>query len=420
MKLLDATAAACVEAWAAGRNPGWTPPQRRALCDSLLALSEAATPHVVADTVLDDADAQRFLLRRALDLVDDALTRAAAGMRRALRMDPVVRAADGAPALGLRCAGVDEIDALPGIGRACAEAIARAIARHGGMDRIERLDAVEGVGPAMLDTLRDRSYFDAPWSALVSPSLSAFCRVPSLPNALALFERTDLEVFHGDANRLRRLADGDGSVAARLLRLLDAVRGEARARRSPLSGTFASHGVRALRRDALRASYLDALEPTDGEVLVNAAYREAMIDVIAGAAARIDLVMFLATASRDPATGTGSADIIDALEARVAAGVAVRVIVDRDRPGDPYRSGAINAPLIARLRAAGASVKQDVRETLLHSKFLVVDRQRAIVGSHNLTTTSIARTHEVSVRLDAPAVAEAFARRFDALWAGLP
>ena len=68
MKLLDATAAACVETWAAGRNPGWTPLQRRALCDSLLALSEAATPHVVADTVLDDADAQRFLLRRALDL----------------------------------------------------------------------------------------------------------------------------------------------------------------------------------------------------------------------------------------------------------------------------------------------------------------------------------------------------------------
>ena len=141
-------------------------------------------------------------------------------------------------------------------------------------------------------------------------------------------------------------------------RVLGDVREEARARCSPLSGTFASHGVRLLRRDAVLARYLGALRPADGEVLVDAAYRDAMIASIAGAAERIDIAVFLATTSRDPATGRGSADMVEALEARVAAGIAVRVIVDRDRPGDPYRSGARNAPLVARLRAAGAEVKQ--------------------------------------------------------------
>lgn len=418
MKLHEATAAACVDAWAAGRLPAWTDRERDALRTTLLDLSEATTPHVVEDAAIGGQDAQKFLLRRAVAAIEDALVRAAAGMRRALRAAPVVRASDGSPALGLRSARIEDLDALPGIGRERAGDLARALAWHTGMDRFERLDAVEGIGPAVLETLRARTYFDTPGSALTSPTLSAFCHAPTIANALALFDRTDLEVSHGEACPAQPLLDT--APAARLSRLLERVRDDARARRSPLSGTFASQGLKVLARDALRARYLGASQPSGGELLIDAAYRDAMIRAISDATDSLDIAVFLATDSRHRVQGIGSRDIVEVISAKLAAGVVVRMVVDRDRPDDPYHSGVINAPLVARLRAAGANVKYDHRDRLLHSKLLIADRRCVIVGSHNLTTSSIAHTHEVSVRLDAPTVAADFAARFDALWATLP
>lgn len=421
MKLLEATAVARIDVWAAGRQPAWSADERSALRVALMALSDAVTPHLVADVPLADAEVQRFVLQRAQDALDDALIRAAAGMRRAIRIDaPVARTRDGRAALNLRSASIAELDALPGIGRERARDLARALAWDGGIDRIASLDAVEGVGPALLETLQAEAQLDAPWTALVSPALLHFCREPTVEHALRLFERSDLEFFHGDNSRLERHPPAGGSPAARLLRLLRQLREQAEARLSPLSGALASQAQVELTRAAVRARYLEALQPADGEVLVDAAYRDAMLEMIGGAQQSLDLAVFLATASRHRTLGIGSEDIVAALEARVAAGIAVRVLVDRDLPDDPYRSGRINAPLVARLRAAGVQVKQDEREVLLHSKFLVADRRRAIVGSHNLTTASIAHTHELSVRLDEATVASAFAARFDALWAALP
>jgi len=423
MKLLEATAATWVDARADGRQPAWSAGERAALRAEMMALSDATTPHLVADVDLDDAQVQRVLLRRAETAVEDALVRAAAGMRRALRIDqPVPRTADGRPALGLRSATVAELDALPGIGSARARDLARALSAGGGIDRFAQLDAVAGIGPAALEMLRSESHFDAPWSGLVSSTLLAFCRRPTLESVLALFERTDLEPFDGDAGRLERHppAADPGTPAARLSRLLRHVRDEAEKRRSPLACALASQARASMDREALLARHLDALHRADGALLVDAAYREEMLETIATAQQSLDLAVFLATASRHRVLGIGSEDIVAALEARAAAGVAVRVLVDRDRPGDPYRSGRINAPLVARLRASGVAVKQDAREVLLHSKLLVADRRRVIVGSHNLTTSSIAHTHELSVRLDGADVAADFAAHFDALWAASP
>ena len=88
MKLRDDTAAACVDGWSVGRQTAWTDADRATLRAALIALSDAATPHVLEDAPLADADAQRMLLQRAVAAIEDALTQAAAGMRRALRVRP--------------------------------------------------------------------------------------------------------------------------------------------------------------------------------------------------------------------------------------------------------------------------------------------------------------------------------------------
>ena len=420
MSLRKETTTALVDGWGDARQPPWTPFERDAIGDKLVAISTAVTPHLLADAPLDDASTQQFLLLRAQSAVDAWLIRAAAGMRASLPMGLRVRTPQGLPALGLRSARIEEIDAIEGIGRERAVAIARALALHDGIDRIDDLDRVDGVGAAMLNRLGSLGYLDRPSTALVSPSLLAFCTTPTAVSYLALLERSDIEVFHGDANRLANKPPVGGSAFSRFLRLLDLVHDDAVRRISPLSAALATQATRMLSRQALHRRYLDALTVTDGAIAVNEGYRTAMLALIAAAGNRLRLMYFVATASNQNGDGIGSGDIIDALEARVAAGVAVQVIVDRDRPEDPYHSAQINRPVIQRLRAAGIDVKQDQREVLLHSKYTVADQASVIVGSHNLTTSSIARTHEVSVRMDSPTLAEVFADRFDALWAALP
>jgi phosphatidylserine/phosphatidylglycerophosphate/cardiolipin synthase-like enzyme len=132
------------------------------------------------------------------------------------------------------------------------------------------------------------------------------------------------------------------------------------------------------------------------------------------------MMMFVATASAGNADEPGSLVIIETLEARAAAGVKVRVILDQDEPAAPYKSGIINHPLVKRLGDAGITVKLDTPSILLHSKFFVVDEAAVVLGSHNLTKASMTETHEVSVLLEGSTPAKAFAQRFDTLWTSLP
>lgn len=420
MSLREDTTVALVDGWSDGRQPAWAVADRHAIRTKLIAISDAATPHLVGDAPLDDDSTQHFLLLRTQSAIEAWLIRAAAGIRRSLPLGSQVRTAAGAPVLGLRSADLDEFDGIGGIGRERAADIARAVTLHAGIDELDDLNAVDGVGPAILSRLKAKTYLDRPLTALASPSLLAFSLAPTIANFLILLERTDLELFHGDGNRLVRRPPAGGTAVSRFINLLNLVHADAARRRSPLSGVLASRAARALARGVLHRRYLDALTAVDGALVVNESYHAAMLEMIAAANNNLRLAVFVATATRQGTSGAGSFDIIEALEARAETGLAVRVILDRDRPDDPYRSTQINRRTIERLRAKGVNVKQDEREVLLHSKFMVADHTSVIVGSHNLTTSSIAHTHEVSVRLDNPALATVFADRFDTLWATLP
>jgi competence protein ComEA len=55
-------------------------------------------------------------------------------------------------------AGADELERLPGIGPAKAEAIVRWREAHGRFRRLEDLLAVPGIGPATLERVRSLAY----------------------------------------------------------------------------------------------------------------------------------------------------------------------------------------------------------------------------------------------------------------------
>jgi phosphatidylserine/phosphatidylglycerophosphate/cardiolipin synthase-like enzyme len=108
--------------------------------------------------------------------------------------------------------------------------------------------------------------------------------------------------------------------------------------------------------------------------------------------------------------------LLDKLVAAKDRGVSVRVILDRDRPTDPYRSTVINSPAKEYLEAHGVPVRWDTEEHLLHSKFVLVDGAIAVIGSHNWSVGSYAEYDEVSLALASTSFVATLLSRFDALW----
>lgn len=134
---------------------------------------------------------------------------------------------------------------------------------------------------------------------------------------------------------------------------------------------------------------------------------------ITGATSRVDVAMFhMAMPGADHPTRR----LLDALAEARNRGVRVRVLVDRDRAQDPYKSSVINAAAINFLLDAGVRVRVDMPRKLLHSKFLVIDANRTIIGSHNWSAGSYFGFDDLSVDVESSAFARATRRRFDDLW----
>lgn len=420
MKLSKVTVQPLLAAWSAERRPAWSSHEVEDITRSLLELSEAVVPHWVADRDLSDAEIQRFVLRRTLSTIDDQLTRVAHGVRSSLGGCAERRTPDGHFPIGLRSATQKELEDLPGIGARRAKELARVLALHPNVDSLAALDMVEGIGPQTLARLEGIAYLDEPIMTLVSNPLVSFSRNPSLQSFLALLDESGLEVVFGDATTLARRPLHAGAPAARFLRFIELCRQWAERRISPAAGAIASEAAAFLARHDLREQRLEALRPASGGLLVSGSYVQAVAERIGKATDEIRMMMFLATASADAPHALGSLAVVEALEARAAAGVKVRVILDRDEPAAPYKSEVINRPLVKRFVAAGIGVKMDAPSTLLHSKFFVIDEAAVVVGSHNLTRAAMTEAHEVSVLLECPELAATFSGRFDTLWESLP
>ncbi len=421
MALDKARALTAVDAWSAAVTTAWTAAEKGRLANRLVDLAARVEPHMVADAPLPAARVQEFLLGRTIERLEDWLIIAAAPLRRGLKIEAVRLKPDSEePALGLRSASHREVEALPGVGNALARDIRRYLAGHSVVQGFDALLDVAGIGPDRLAQLRATSYLDEPSFGFVSPTLWSFALAPSVPNALAVLDQTDVSLLLGDHGTFaRNVPAAPASVFDRFSAFVDFVSDRAQLSLSGAGGFLASEADRWLTRHDRRRALIARAQAASGTLLVNGSYVGAVKAAIDAAATSVTLMVFTGTPT-GANDGLAPLPLVEALEAAAARGVAVRVILDQDDGGEPYGSLFINRPLVNRFRAGAVGVKFDTKDTLLHSKVLVVDRTACVVGSHNWTRAGFAGTHELSVLIDNATVAGAFGDRFDTLWNSLP
>ena len=141
------------------------------------------------------------------------------------------------------------------------------------------------------------------------------------------------------------------------------------------------------------------VEPTDGVAPV--------INELDHARCTIDVGIYLLT----------NEDVITALERAAGRGVRVRVIVERY----PFGGSTDTTALASRLDAAGIEhTWSDSRFRFTHAKYIVVDRQVAIIMNMNLTASAVKGNREFgAISTDRAVAAEAQAI-FDGDWNGDP
>lgn len=118
-----------------------------------------------------------------------------------------------------------------------------------------------------------------------------------------------------------------------------------------------------------------------------------------------------ATKSIDIEIYTFSSDeIVSALIKAKNRGVAVRVIMEK------RIAGKQNEETFAALSQAGIAVHWASEEfKLTHSKFMIIDGTKVLVGSHNLSKNALRVNREASVIFSGPEVSE-FVRIFEEDW----
>lgn len=170
------------------------------------------------------------------------------------------------------------------------------------------------------------------------------------------------------------------------------------------------------RRRRKAASAPSAGVPADWvSPLVGDEYHRVMSQLFDKATTSIEVCMFHAAMGTDDHP---SSQLLKRLVAAAERGVAVRVLLDQDRPTDPYNSTVVNRRAKEYLEANEVPVKFDAEDRLLHSKFVVVDGQTVVIGSHNWSIGSFFQFDDVSLAIASPGLAQEFASRFDSLWQG--
>lgn len=148
-------------------------------------------------------------------------------------------------------------------------------------------------------------------------------------------------------------------------------------------------------------------------MLADKTYYFNLIELLESARKHIDVCMFY-VALPNPEHPTRR--LLDTLVRRAAAGCRVRVLVDQDGKDDPYGSRLINAASVEFLTANGIDTRGDATESLLHSKFVVIDEEAVVIGSHNWTAGSFFNYSDLSVVVSGRAASQMWQERFERLW----
>jgi len=280
-----------------------------------------------------------------------------------------------------------QLEALPIIGPNTAEAIVNERMTGGPFSGAsEFIDRIAGIGSAQMAALAGSLSFVSPadsWKTLPYYKLT-------LANSMA--------VMLGLMN--------DKDAAARLVHVLDTV-----------ATICADSPHPATREKRIREAVdynSDKYATDEVHVLNGACYYEMVQEAIEAVTKSIDVAMFHIAM---PEESHPTRAILDALAAAKQRHADVRVLVDRDQESDPYNSEIINRPALDYLRERGVECRSDVSQRLLHSKFLVLDGERVIIGSHNWSAGSYFKFDDTSVSIVSQEFSAKVTQRFNAMWA---
>jgi len=166
-----------------------------------------------------------------------------------------------------------------------------------------------------------------------------------------------------------------------------------------------------------RASAMAVFTNTPGQPVVawaglvsRLAYLDVALRLLRSAKREVSLVMFFMT-YRPGGTHPGNA-LVEELVAARRRGCEVKVILDLDRPTDPYGSRHINRAAHRYLRSQGVDVRWDNQEWVTHAKVLVVDGRDILCGSHNWTAGSLCLYDDQSLLVRSEALATALTARW--------
>lgn len=282
--------------------------------------------------------------------------------------------------LNLNTASVKELVPLLGIGPTLAARIVGERLARGAYSSLDDLDRrVEGVGPTVVAKIRYRVRFGSPLEATHTAVPDLAWLVARMPGA---------------------------TIWEQLIAALDAVATICAADPHPATKEYQPRNFDlALAEPESLADWVGVLSGLD--------YFRQLPALLQNVTTSLDVCLFH-IALPEPTHPTRL--LLEALVAAHNRGVAVRVLLDADRPEDPYRSSVINAPAQAYLTAAGIPVQFDAAERLLHSKYLVADASLVILGSHNWSAGSYFVYDDLSLVIQSVELAQTLTTRFASLW----
>lgn len=341
----------------------------------------------VSEQPLDEAARTAVVLRLVNEGVGHALHTAHEGGRRV--PDNYVQTAGAGmlaaivtpvTPLNLNTASVKELVPLPGIGPTLAARIVGERLARGAYSSLDDLDRrVEGVGSAIVAKIRYRVRFGSPLEATNTAVPDLAWLVARMPGA---------------------------TVWEQLVAALDAVATTCAADPHPATKEYQPRDFDlALAEPESMTDWVGALSGLD--------YFRRLPALLQNVTTSLDVCLFH-IALPEPTHPTRL--LLEALVAAHNRGVAVRVLLDADRPEDPYRSSVINAPAQVYLTAAGIPVQFDSTERLLHSKYLVADGSLVILGSHNWSAGSYFAYDDLSLVIQSVELAQTLSARFVSLW----
>jgi phosphatidylserine/phosphatidylglycerophosphate/cardiolipin synthase-like enzyme len=178
----------------------------------------------------------------------------------------------------------------------------------------------------------------------------------------------------------------------------------------------------SLRSNVLSSNFVTGLSPVDNLSVFFLAEGEQTADSVM---ARLTAFIRAAKQSIDIAvydmrfSEALRAELVAALRERANAGVQIRVCFDGDKPIEPnVAAGQDPAPAGASafVQSLGYPWRRIAGMKLMHSKFIICDRQSVWTGSTNMTDDAFTLMENNIVTIDSPALTAYYARDFEQLW----